>query len=172
MSEHRSLPPIYRHTRATECARLRAVTFCRRLVAKPRTPHLRCAARAALQAASSQCKFSLGGSKGGISLFEKRYPSLVRAAPAGAAFPAPRKGESKGIPSSEREYPLCLAAAQSAATPPFPVRGNQKGIPSSEREYPLCPVQRQQALPSPFLRAQKKSRPMDGSHFCSISQCG
>ena len=57
------------------------------LVAQPRTPHLHCAARAALQAANPQCKFSLGGSKGGISLFEKRYPSLVRAAPAGAAFP-------------------------------------------------------------------------------------
>ena len=33
-----------------------------------------CAARAALQATSPQCEFSLGGCKGGISLFEKEIP--------------------------------------------------------------------------------------------------
>ena len=65
------------------------------LMAKPCTPHLHCAARAVLQALNCQCKFSLGGSKGGISLFEKRYPSLVRAAPAGAAVPAPSEGRIK-----------------------------------------------------------------------------
>ena len=35
-----SPPPDHRHSRATECARLIPVTTRRRLVAKPRTPHL------------------------------------------------------------------------------------------------------------------------------------
>ena len=91
-----AMPPVRRQSaaRLPSLARygVRAVDRCietQGLVAKPRTPHLHCAARVPLQAASSQCKFSLGGSKGGISLFEKRYPSLVRAAPAGAATSHP-----------------------------------------------------------------------------------
>ena len=61
------------------------------LVAKPRTPHLHCAARAALQAQSLQC----AGSRG-------KTPCLSL-------------GVQKGVFSSEREYPLFLAAAQSVA---------------------------------------------------------
>ena len=45
-----SLPPDYRHTRATECARLSVVTKTQEPVAQPRTLHLHCAARAVLQA--------------------------------------------------------------------------------------------------------------------------
>ena len=76
-----AMPPIYRHTRATECARLRAVTFCRRLVAKPRTPHLHCAARAVLQDRDCQCWGSRGtplaflwGIKRGYSLRKENTP--------------------------------------------------------------------------------------------------
>ena len=186
MSEHRSLPPDYRHTRATECARLRAVTFCRRLVAKPRTPHLHCAARAVLLAQSPQCWGSRGtplaflwGIQRGYSLRKENTP-FVSCSATGAAFPAPRKGKSKGIPSSEREYPLCLVQRQQALPSPPLVRGNQKGYPLRKENTPFawqwrsaphdqCSATR--CAPSPF-GAQKKSRPMDGSHFCSISQCG
>ena len=63
-------------------ARLQHEPTRRRLMAKPCTPHLHCAARAALQAQSLQCRGSRGtplaflwGSKGGI-LFGKRIPPL------------------------------------------------------------------------------------------------
>ena len=98
------------------------VTICRRLVAKPRTPHLHCAARAVLQAQSLQC----AGSRG-------KTPCLSL-------------GVQKGVFSSEREYPLFLAAAQSAAlthaaqraAPPIPpCKGRIKKGPSLAREKAL-----------------------------------
>ena len=56
-------------------ARLRVVTTRRRFMAKPCTPHLHCAACAALQDRDRQCNLSLGGSRGGFS-FEKENPPL------------------------------------------------------------------------------------------------
>lgn len=113
MSEHRGLPPDYRHTRATECARLRTVTFCRRLMAQPCTPQCN------PQAVQS---FKIGTANAGV---EGNAPRLSLGVP-------------KGVFSSEREYPLCLVQRQQALPSPPLVRGNQKGIPSSEKEYPLC----------------------------------
>ena len=55
-------------------ARLRVVTTRRRFMAKPCTPHLHCAARAALRATNCQCKISLGGFKGGYSLLKESIP--------------------------------------------------------------------------------------------------
>ena len=90
-------------------ARLIPVTTRRRLMAKPCTPHLHCAARAALQAANCQCKFSLGGSKGGISLFRKEislpcpYSASRRCPP-----PAPLRGEqTKRKPSRTSFSQVC-----------------------------------------------------------------
>ena len=126
-----SPPPDYRHSRATECARLIPVTTRRRLVAKPRTPHLHCAARAALQAANCQCRGSRGtplvllwGIQRGYSLREENTPFAwqqckelheLMQRQRRCNHPSPTKGDQKGIPSSERESPLCPAVALSAA---------------------------------------------------------
>ena len=66
-------------------ARLIPVTTRRRLVAKPRTPHLHCAARAVLQAPSSQCRGSRGtplaflwGFQRGSSLRKENTPFYAR----------------------------------------------------------------------------------------------
>ena len=107
-----SPPPDYRHSRATECARLQLVTkrsgswrsHVHRTSTAQRVQSFKLQTRNVGGRGGRPSPFS-GGSKGGI-LFGKRIPPLSRAAPAGAAFPTPRKGESKGIPSSEREYPL------------------------------------------------------------------
>ena len=56
-------------------ARLQPVTNSRRFMAKPCTPHLHCAACAALQDRDRQCNLSLGGSRG-IFSFEKENPPL------------------------------------------------------------------------------------------------
>ncbi len=85
-----SPPPSYRHSRATECARLQQETTRRKLVAKPRTPHFHSAGRAALQASNSQCRGSRGNA------------------------PRPSLGDTKGVFSLRREYPLCLRAVPSA----------------------------------------------------------
>ena len=163
-AEHRSLPPDDRHTRATECARLRAVTNSRnswrshvhRTCTAQRVQPFKIGTANAGGRGERPSPFS-GGSKGGI-LFGKRIPPLpgsgaqrrtINAAPA-ALRSLPLKGEIKGKLSSEREYPLCLAVALSAA----------------------LSMQRNALRSLPFLGAQKKSRPMGGSHFCSISQCG
>ena len=153
--------PDYRHSRATECARLIPVTTRRRLVAKPRTPHLipqaaqlfKLPARNVGGRGERPSSFS-GGYKGGI-LFEKRIPPLpgsgaqrrtIHAAPTALHPPIPREGRSKGIPSSRREYPLCLAVALSAAlsmqrqrrcTPPPPARGDQRGYPLRKENKPM-----------------------------------
>ena len=56
-------------------ARLIVATTRRRFMAKPCTPHLHCAACAALQDRDRQCNLSLGGSRG-IFSFEKENPPL------------------------------------------------------------------------------------------------
>ena len=83
-------------------ARLIPVTNRRRLMAKPCTPHLHCAACAALQAANSQCRGSRGtplaflwGFKRGYSL-RKENPPFAPCSASGAAIPRPpRKGKIK-----------------------------------------------------------------------------
>ena len=75
-------------------ARLRVVTIRRRFVAKPRTPHLHCAARAALQDQGWQCNLSLGGSRG-IFSFEKENIPLDSCSATGAAIPTALCAESK-----------------------------------------------------------------------------
>ena len=132
MSEHCGLPPDYRHTRATECARLIGVSKRRRLVAQPRTPHLHCAARAVLQDRDCQCWGSRGtplaflwGIKRGYSLRKENTP-FVSCSASGAAFPAPRKGKSKGgILFGKRIPPLSRAAPAGAAFP-APRKGESK----------------------------------------------
>ena len=65
-------------------ARLISVTTCRRFMAKPCTPHLHCAARAVIQAASLQCRGSRGKApcvllrdlKGAILLRERMAPFI------------------------------------------------------------------------------------------------
>ena len=66
-------------------ARLQTVTTLRRFMAKPCTPHLHCAARAALQAPDRQCAGSRGkaprpfsrGFKGDTLFREREYPPLA-----------------------------------------------------------------------------------------------
>ncbi len=67
-------------------ARLQSVTTRRKFMAKPCTPHLHCAARAALRALNCQCAGSRGkaprpfswGCKGDILFREREYPPLSR----------------------------------------------------------------------------------------------
>ena len=102
---HRSPPPIYRHSRATECARLRVVTNSRdswrshvhRTYTAQRVQPFKLQTRNAGGRGGRPSPFS-GGSKGGI-LFGKRIPPLPRAAPA-ALQPLPLVREIK------REHPL------------------------------------------------------------------
>ena len=98
---HRSPPPDYRHSRATECARLRVVTNSsdswrshvhRTYTAQrvqPFKPH------------SANANFLWVGLREGYLFSKKRYPSLVRAAPASAASPPllPRGEQTKRKPS-------------------------------------------------------------------------
>ena len=140
-------------------ARLQHEPTRRRLVAKPRTPHLipQAAQLFKLPACNvggrgeRPSSFS-GGYKGGI-LFEKRIPPLHGSSAksctdscsaAGAATTHPHEGRSKGIPSSRREYPLFLAATQRAALthaaplalhPPSPGKGEQQKGASCEAPF-------------------------------------
>ena len=99
-------------------ARLRVVTTRRRLMAQPCTPHLHCAARAALQAQNLQCRGSRGtplaflwGFKRGVFSSEREYPlcigsgakrRMINAAPVGAATSRPLEGgKSKGSTDSD-----------------------------------------------------------------------
>ena len=75
-------------------ARLISATNSRRFVAKPRTPHLHCAACAALQDQGWQCNLSLGGSRGILS-FEKESIPLYPCSATGAAIPTALCAESK-----------------------------------------------------------------------------
>ena len=162
MSEHRGLPPDDRHTRATECARLRAVTNSRdswrshvhRTYTAQRVQSFKIGTANAGGRGELPSPFS-GGSKGGI-LFGKRIS------------PLPGSGAQRRT----------INAAQRAALPPLE-RGNQRETLFGKRTPPLSlPPAGGISLRAcaekffPFLGAQKKSRPMDGSHFCSISQCG
>ena len=88
-------------------ARLRVVTTRRRFMAKPCTPHLHCAARAALQDRDWQCNLSLGGSRGGFS-FKKENPPLIRGSAIGAAIPTALCAESKKRGPRFRTAPLLM----------------------------------------------------------------
>ena len=126
---------------------VRAVDRCietQWLVAKPRTPHLHCAARAALQAQIPQCRGSRGtplaflwGMQRGYSLRKENTPFAWQ----------------------QRKELHYSCSANGAATPIPPRMGRSKGIPSSEREYP-------------FLGAKKEPSHRTTLIFCSISQCG
>ena len=94
-------------------ARLRVVTIRRRFVAKPRTPHLHCAARAALQDQGWQCNLSLGGSRG-IFSFEKENIPLDSCSATGAAIPTALCAESKKRGPRFRTAPfLCRFSSRS-----------------------------------------------------------
>ena len=78
------------------------------LVAKPRTPHLHCAARAALQDRDCQCRGSRGpplafswGSKGAI-LSRERMAPLTRAAPTALLFLAAQRAALQSFSIHEK----------------------------------------------------------------------
>ena len=119
------MPPpqaVRRRTTVTRAPRSRArlisATNSRRFVAKPRTPHLHCAARAALQDQGWQCNLSLGGSRG-IFSFEKENIPLIPCSATGAAIPtalcAERKKEGRAF-AQPPSYAGLAAAAVIAAT--------------------------------------------------------
>ena len=110
-------------------ARLIPVTICRRLVAKPRTPHLHCAARAVLQAQSLQCAgsrgktpcLSLGVQKGVFSFAKENTPFAwqQRSAPHDQCSAArcnppspPARGGIKKGPSLAREKALFVSLSK------------------------------------------------------------
>ena len=110
----RSLPPDKRHSRLTivrrGCNRCRiAGIHGEAMYTAPDYPqgvcHIRkaaelptavqCAARAALQATSPQCEFSLGGCKGGVSLFQKEIP---------LPYPHPLRGAGNGCSAARCQF--------------------------------------------------------------------
>ena len=94
-------------------ARLISATNSRRFVAKPRTPHLHCAARAALQDQGWQCNLSLGGSRG-IFSFEKENIPLDSCSATGAAILTALCEESKKRGPCFRTAPfLCRFSSRS-----------------------------------------------------------
>ena len=114
---HRSLPPDYRHSRATECARLRVVTNSRdswrshvhRTYTAQRVQPFKLQTRNAGGRGERPSPFS-GGSKGGI-LFGKRIPPLPRAAPAALQSPTPLvRGIKKEHPLWKENTPFDKAA--------------------------------------------------------------
>ena len=97
-------------------ARLLPVTTRRRLVAKPRTPHLHCAARAVLLAQSPQCRGSRGTPLAFLWGFQRGY-SL-------------RKENTPFVWQQRKELHQFMQRQQALPFPPIPlVRGNQKGYP-------------------------------------------
>ena len=91
----RSLPPSKRHSRLTivrrGCNRCRiAGIHGEAMYTAPD-----CAARAALQATSPQCEFSLGGCKGGVSLFQKEIP---------LPYPHPLRGAGNGCSAARCQF--------------------------------------------------------------------
>ena len=70
-------------------ARLRVVTTRRRLMAQPCTPHLHCAARAALQAQNLQCRGSRGTPLAFLWGFKRGYSLRKENTPFGAAARTP-----------------------------------------------------------------------------------
>ena len=85
---HRSPPPSYRHTRATECARLLSVTTRRRLMAKPCTPQPIAQRVQLFKHQSRNVSLSLGDIKGVFS-FAKENTPFVPCSANGAALPCP-----------------------------------------------------------------------------------
>ena len=91
-------------------ARLRVVTTRRRFMAKPCTPHLHCAARAALRDRDCQCKTPFFWTGDARFLSRERKWGAHSCSACGAAFPAPAgrvppfEGYKKGGISSR--YPL------------------------------------------------------------------
>ena len=67
----RSLPPCYRHSRLTIVRRDCWMCRIAEIHGEAMYTAPDCAARAVIQTTDCQCEFSLGGFKGGISLFEK-----------------------------------------------------------------------------------------------------
>ena len=101
-------------------ARLRVVTTRRRFMAKPCTPHLHCAACAALQDQGWQCNLSLGGSRGIFSFEKENIPldscSAVGAAILPLAWNAKHKKRGPRFRTAPPSYAGLAAAAVIAAT--------------------------------------------------------
>ena len=117
-------------------ARLQHEPTRRRLVAKPRTPHLHCAACAVLQAANCQCRGSRGtplvllwGIQRGYSLREENTPFALR--PHGSGW------GTTAFFSRERKWGVCYAAAYSAASPS--ARCADKGVSLLRKRIPPLP---------------------------------
>ena len=133
-----SPPPDHRHSRATECARLIPVTTRRRLVAKPRTPHLIPQAAQLFKIETANVRGQgarplafLWGFKGGI-LFGKRIPPLSLAAAQRAALThaAP---SALHPPSLARDIPPPFAGEEQK--PPSPGKGEQQKGASCEAPF-------------------------------------
>ena len=92
-----SLSPDKRHTRLTVVRRGCYRSRLAGIHGAAMYTALDCAACAALQATSPQCVFSLGGCKGGVSLFEKEIP---------LPYPHPLRGAGNGC--SAAALPISL----------------------------------------------------------------
>ena len=90
-----SLPPSKRHSRATECARLRVVTNSRDSW-RSHVHRTYTAQRGQLfKPQTANANFLWVGLREGYLFSKKRYPSLVRAAPAALPPPRPSREGSK-----------------------------------------------------------------------------
>ena len=141
-----SPPPSKRHSRATECARLIPVTTRRRLVAKPRTPHLIPQAAQLFKIETANVRGQgarplafLWGFQRGYSLRKENTPFVWQqrkelhylCSASGAATTHPREGRSKRDTLFEKRIPplpgsgaqrRTIHAAQRTAPTPSPVR--------------------------------------------------
>ena len=90
-------------------ARLRVVTTRRRFMAKPCTPHLHCAARAALQDQGWQCNLSLGGTRG-IFSHVREYPPYFGQRHRRCPPPALSCRKSKSDCFFSRRFSICITA--------------------------------------------------------------
>ena len=97
-------------------ARLIPVPTRRRLMAKPCTPHLHCAARATLRAKSLQCKPFSGGSKGGVLFCEREHPLCPVQRQRRCNLPRPWQGKRK----STTTFVVMLYGAGDEARTRFP----------------------------------------------------
>ena len=90
-----SLPPSKRHSRLTVVRR--GCNRCRiaGIHGEAMNTAPDSAGRAALQATSPQCEFSLGGCKGGVSLFEKEIP---------LPYPHPLRGAGNGCSAARCQF--------------------------------------------------------------------
>ena len=117
-----SPPPSKRHSRATECARLIPVTTRRRLVAKPRTPHLIPQAAQLFKIETANVRGQgarplafLWGFQRGYSLRKENTPFVSGSSAksctdscsaVGAAPPIPRKGYPSPLRRGRAKAPL------------------------------------------------------------------